>query len=362
MSHPNRKISPSSVDDQEIELIVGNSSANFSGVTSTMLQVTSFQKHMINLRIMGKHFVSDPAMTITFWEVAKMCRRPLSNGKWRIFHARRVDEMIQGVILKYVFRAKIKLVFSSAAQRERSPSTVWLSNKMDAVIAMSNRSAKYLNKPPAKINLHGVQIDNYAPAENKEKAWQSLGYGGKYGIGILGRVREQKGVHLFVEACIKILPKYPDVNAVVVGAISSSNKEFVNQLKEKVLEAGLTDRIIFTGELPFEQIPKIFSALSLVSALSYNEGFGLTVPEAMSAGAAVLATQAGAWEDIVRPGIDGYIVPTQDQQSVTEHMDLLLSDMDKLAEMGKAGREHVVKNFKVEDEARNLVEFFRSLQ
>jgi glycosyltransferase involved in cell wall biosynthesis len=207
-----------------------------------------------------------------------------------------------------------------------------------------------------------VQIDNYTPAENKQKAWQSLGYGGKYGIGILGRVREQKGVHLFVEACIKILPKYPDVNAVVVGAISPSNQAFVNQLKEKVSEAGLTDRIIFTGELPFEQIPSIFSALSLVSALSYNEGFGLTVPEAMSAGAAVLATQAGAWEDIVRPGIDGYIVPIKDQQAVIEKIDLLLSDMAKLEEMGKAGREHIVKNFKVEDEARNLVDFFRALQ
>tara|TARA_Y100000296_G_scaffold66524_1_gene78612 strand:+ start:2163 stop:3251 length:1089 start_codon:yes stop_codon:yes gene_type:complete len=362
MSHPNNKMSPSNLDNQEIELIVGNSSANFSGVTSTMLQVTSIQKRMINLRIMGRHFVSDPSMTITFWEVVKMCRRPLSNGKWRIFHARRVDEMIQGVLLKYIFRAKIKLVFSSAAQRERSASTVWLSNRMDAIIAMSNRSAQYLNKPPSKINLHGVQIDNYTPAENKQKAWQSLGYGGKYGIGILGRVREQKGVHLFVEACIKILPKYPDVNAVVVGAISPSNQAFVNQLKEKVSEAGLTDRIIFTGELPFEQIPSIFSALSLVSALSYNEGFGLTVPEAMSAGAAVLATQAGAWEDIVRPGIDGYIVPIKDQQAVIEKIDLLLSDMDKLEEMGKAGREHIVKNFKVEDEARNLVEFFRALQ
>jgi hypothetical protein len=47
---------------------------------------------------------------------------------------------------------------------------------------------------------------------------------------------------------------------------------------------------------------------------------------------------------------------------VTEKIDLLLSDMDKLAAMGKAGREHVVQNFKVEDEARNLVEFFRTLQ
>lgn len=358
MSHPNNNL-PS---NEEVELIVGNSNSNFSGVTSTMLQVTSIQKDMMNLRIMGKHFVPDPSLVISFWDVVKMCRKPLSNGKWRIFHARRVDEMIQGVILKYLFGAKIKLVFSSAAQRKRSGFTVWLSNRMDAVIAMSNRSASFLNKPPAKINLHGVQTKNYLPAENKQEAWQSLGYGGKYGIGILGRVREQKGVHLFVEACIEVLPKYPDVNAVVVGAISSSNQEFVNQLKDKINRAGLAERIIFTGELPFEQIPKIFSALSLVSALSYNEGFGLTVPEAMSAGAAVLATQAGAWEDIIRPGVDGYIVPTKNQKAVTEKVDLLLSDMDKLAAMGKAGREHVVQNFKVEDEARNLVEFFRTLQ
>jgi mannosyltransferase len=45
-----------------------------------------------------------------------MCRTPLKNGKWRVFLARRVDEMIQGVLLKYLFGAKIKLVFSCATQ------------------------------------------------------------------------------------------------------------------------------------------------------------------------------------------------------------------------------------------------------
>lgn len=78
----------------------------------------------------------------------------------------------------------------------------------------------------------------------------------------------------------------------------------------------------------------------------------------MSAGAAVLATQAGAWEDIVRPGVDGYIVPTKDQQAVTEKMDLLLSDMDKLAEMGKAGREHVVKILKLKMKQETWLSFF----
>ncbi|WP_339725783.1 glycosyltransferase family 4 protein [uncultured Paraglaciecola sp.] len=346
----------------EVELIIGNSNSNFSGVTSTMLQVMSYQKNMLNLRIMGSHFLPDQTLAISFWETAKMCRRPLKNGKWRIFHARRVDEMIQGLLLKYLFRAKIKLVFSSAAQRTRSASTVWLTRKMDAVIAVSKRSAGFLCDPPDLINPHGVQVNDYLPAKDKQQAWAELGYGGKYGIGILGRVRKQKGVHLLVNACIELFDKYPEYHCVVVGAISSSNKEFVEQLKSKAAQANMTDRITFTGELPFEQIPRIFSALSLVSALSDNEGFGLTVLEAMSSGAAVLATEAGAWEEIVRPAIDGYIVPVNNQQAVTEKMDLMLSNPEKLAQMGIEGRKRVESHYRVEDEATRLIEFFRSLQ
>jgi glycosyltransferase involved in cell wall biosynthesis len=346
----------------EIELIIGNSNSKFSGVTSTMLQVMYYQKEWINLRIMGTHFLPEPALAISFLETAKLCRVPLKNGKWRIFHARRVDEMIQGILLKCLFRAKIKLVFSSAAQRKRSVSTVWLTRKMDAVIAVSKRSAGFLCDPPNLVNPHGVQVNDYLPAKDKQQAWADLGFGGKYGVGILGRVRKQKGVHLLVEACIQLFDKYPDYHCVVVGAISSSNKEFVEQLKIKAAQANMTNRITFTGELPFEQIPTIFSALSLVSALSDNEGFGLTVLEAMSSGAAVLVTEAGAWEEIVRPEVDGYIVPVNDQQAVIEKMDLLLSDIVQLEKMGMEGRKRVEASYRVEDEATRLIEFFRTLQ
>lgn len=346
----------------EIELIIANSNSNFSGVTSTMLQVMPHQRKLVNLRIMGKHFLPDSALAISFWQTAVMCRQPLKNGKWRIFHTRRVDEMIQGVILKYLFRAKIKLVFSSAAQRKRSCLTVWLSRRMDAVLAMSHRSAAFLAVPPVFISPHGVQVDDYFPAKDKQQAWAELGYGGKYGIGMFGRVRKQKGVHLFVDTCIELLGKYPDYNAVVVGAISSVNQGWVKSLKEKIAQAGLSTRITFTGELPFEQIPKILSAMSLVSALSENEGFGLTVLEAMSSGAAVLATEAGAWKDIIRPNIDGYIVPINDQQAVTKNIELMLSEPEKLAQMGIEGRKRVESHYRVEDEATRLIEFFRTLQ
>ena len=95
--------------DKEIELIIGNSNSNFSGVTSTMLQLLSIQKKLINLRVMGKHHLPDESLSITFWQVAKLCITPLSGGRFRVFHARRVDEMIQALILKHIFRAKIKI-------------------------------------------------------------------------------------------------------------------------------------------------------------------------------------------------------------------------------------------------------------
>lgn len=355
------------IDQNEIELIIGNSNANFSGVTSTMLQLLSEQQKLINLRVMGKHHLPDESLNISFWQVAKLCRTPLSDGRYRIFHARRVDEMIQALILKHVFRAKIKIVFSSAAQRNRSGSTKWLTDKMDAVLAMCKASASYLHKEPDGIIYHGVKTDVYTPPENKEAAWQALNllpetlFKGKHGIAILGRVREQKGVHLFVRSCINLLAKYPDYTAVVVGSISSSNESFVKELQAEIDNAGFSERIIFAGEQNFADIPSIFSALSLVVALSDNEGFGLTILEAMSSGTAVLASEAGAWPEVVRSGQDGYVVPINDLPAVIEKMDLLLSDEQQLEQMGINGRERVLAHYSVQREAKQLVKFFRQL-
>lgn len=129
--------------EEEISLILGNSNPNFSGVTSTMLQVSAEQRKWVNLRIMGKHHLTDPDLYISFWDTVRLCRKPLKNGKFRVFHARRVDEMLQALVLRYLFRCKLKIVFSSAAQRKRSGSTVWITRKMDAVVAVSQRSAGF---------------------------------------------------------------------------------------------------------------------------------------------------------------------------------------------------------------------------
>jgi mannosyltransferase len=139
------------------------------------------------------------------------------------------------------------------------------------------------------------------------------------------------------------------------------HKKFTEQLRQNIAQSNLSERIVFVGEQDFSDIPRIFSSLSLVVALSENEGFGLTVLEAMSSGVAVLASDAGAWPEIIRNGIDGYVVPVNDLPAVKQKMSLLLSDEAKLDEMGLAGRQRVESHYSVEREAKEITTFLKTL-
>ena len=118
---------------------------------------------------------------------------------------------------------------------------------MDAVLSTCQAAAQYLDKPPAAIIPHGINTNVYFPTENRQASWKELDLPGTWGIGILGRVRKQKGVHLFVRACIATLPAHPDLTAVIVGAITKDNENFVTQLQQEIKDAGLNERILFLG-------------------------------------------------------------------------------------------------------------------
>jgi len=345
-----------------IEVILGNSNSRFSGVTSTMLQTLQIQKELVGIRVMGKHHLPDAQLAISFTEVIKLCRKPLSNGKHRVFHARRNDEMIQALILKHLFGSKIHIIFTSTAQRYHSGLTRWLMSKMDAIISTCDAAASYLKTPADIIINHGVQTESYYPAENKQALWQQHGFSGEYGIGIFGRVREQKGVHLFVNACIEAFKLHPEYTAIIVGAISTDNQTFVDELKNKIAKQSLEDRILFLGEQPFEKIPSLIRSVSVLAALSDNEGFGLTPLEALASSTAVLTTKAGAWPEIVENGVNGFIENVNDQQAITATLSNMLDTPEHLDAMGKNGRKQVLEKYTAEQEAHKLCDFYRQIQ
>jgi mannosyltransferase len=267
--------------------------------------------------------------------------------------------MIVGVALR-TLGWPLKLVFTSAAQRHHTWITRWLIRRMDAIIATSDISASFL-KRPATVIPHGVDTDIYAPPADRVAALAQSGLPGRYAIGCFGRVRAQKGSDVFVEAMCRLLPRYPDFTAVMVGAITPEQSGFANDLKTRIEAAGLQSRIVITGELAIEEVQRWYRRLTIYAFTSRNEGFGLTLIEAMAVGAALVASRAGAAELVVEDGVTGVLTPSGDVDALVAALEPLMRDPTSAAAMGARGRARVLTKFSLDAEAAAIAAIYRGL-
>jgi mannosyltransferase len=348
------------ISKSEIEIIIPNLNSRYSGVTSAVASVVPHQAKDFGFAQTGYRLPLDiPFLGLR--ELLQLTARPLPGGNPRIFHARRNIEMLAGLVLRNIFRRKLHLVFTSAAQRRHSAWTRFLYRRMDTLISTSPRSASFLHSPVKAIVPHGVDTEIFQPAGDRARAWAESGAPGRCGAGIFGRVRPQKGVEEFVDALCRVLPRYPDFTAVIVGETTPQFAAFEARLKKKTREQGLENRFIWPGKLPTEEVRKWFQRVSLVAAVSRNEGFGLTCLEAMASGAAVVGTQTGAFDMIIRDGVDGLVVPCGDTAAIAGAFDRLLSSPDELTRMGASARRRVCDSFSIQREAECLNTVYRGI-
>jgi mannosyltransferase len=339
---------------RQLQLIVPNLHRRYSGVTATNRMVAPRLAKLFRAAWLGSD-APDGITRMAAADLLKLWRRrtPL------IWHARRNDEMIFGVLLK-ALGWPLKLVFTSAAQRHHSRLTRWLIRKMDAIIATSDISASYL-KRQATVVPHGVDTDRYVPPADRAAAFAEAVLPGRYAIGCFGRVRAQKGTDVFVDAMCQLLPRYPHFSAVIVGAITIDQAAFANELKKQIETAGLSSRIVMTGELPIEELPRWYRRLTIYAFTSRNEGFGLTLLEAMSSGAALVASRAGAAELAVEDGVTGMLTPPGDVDALVAALEPLLRDPAAAAAMGARARTRVIEKFSLDAEANSIAEVYRAL-
>ena len=338
----------------DLQLIVPNLHGRYSGVTATNRMVAPKLAKMFRAAWLGPD-APEGIVAIGFVGLLKLWRRrsPL------IWHARRNNEMIAGVVLR-ALGWPLKLVFTSAAQRHHSWITRWLIRRMDAVIATSALSASFL-KREADIVMHGVDTAVYAPPPDRAKAFAESGLPGRYAIGCFGRVRAQKGSDVFVDAMCALLPRYPDFTAVVVGAIVPEQQVFASGLRRRIEAAGLQSRIVITGELAIEEVQRWYQRLTIYAFTSRNEGFGLTLIEAMAAGSALVAARTGAAEFVVEDGVTGVLTPPGDADALAAALEPLMQDPARAAAMGKRARTRVLEKFSLDAEAAAIANVYRRL-
>ena len=355
--HSDRKASrPDVLDMSRVEVVAPNLKFRLSGVTSTIVQLVPVQARTIGIATIGPG-LPDSLPKMRWWQLPGLLSRPAS-GRRRIWHARRNTEMVAGLVLKWVFRAPVHLLFTSAAQRSHQPFTKWLIGRMDAVIATSARSGSYLDVPH-EVVMHGIDLDLFHPPGTNEDDFTAAGLPGRFAIGCFGRVREQKGTDLFVDAMIQLLPQFPDWTAVIAGRVTVENRAFAQTLQDKIDKAGLSDRIVLLGEVP--DVKLWFRRLSLYVAPSRNEGFGLTPLEAMASETPVVASDAGAYAEMVVPGETGAVVPAGDGEALTAAIRPYLADPSRAKTEGRQALAHVRQHFPLAREAEGIARVYDRL-
>lgn len=295
---------------------------------------------------------------IHWWQIPALLLKP-QGRPFRIWHARRNPEMLAGIVLKHVFRAPLRLVFTSASQRNHTRYTRWLIRRMDAVIATSHKSASYL-KVDNTVIMHGVDTDRFSPAQDKAEAIRAVRLDpSQYYIGCFGRIRHQKGTDLFVDTMIRLLPERLEWSAIILGRTTSSHARFEAELRDRITEAGLSDRILFLGEQP--DIPSYYRALTLFVAPQRWEGFGLTPLEAMATGIPVVATDVGAFPELIEPEMTGTIIPSDDLDAMSAAVANWMDDETRRNRASHAARDLIRSKFQLQGEAERILSVYEAL-
>lgn len=347
-------------DNSAIEIIAPNLNRRLSGVTSTIVRLVPVQAKKTGIVSFGVG-LPDFVPRISLMRLLRLGYTKTASGKKRIWHARRNLEMLLGLFLKTVLRHPYKLVFTSASQRQHSAYTRFLIRQMDFVIATSAATANYLTVPNQVI-LHGIPLDDFAPTPDIQQARLDKKIPGDFVIGCFGRIRKQKGTDVFVDAMIQLLPEHPGATAIVMGRATESHTGFLAQLQEKVSNAGLSDRILFPGEVPVHEISQWYKTLSLFIAPQRWEGFGLTPLEAMGCAVPVIATKVGAFPELVIEGENGKLIDAGNIEQMVTAAQTYISDPELTRIEGQNALNHVHQHFSIDREAGQILDVYAKVQ
>lgn len=240
-------------------------------------------------------------------------------------------------------------VFSGYFDRWQTALYLWIeralariSTRLVAITPRQRDELLTLGIAPARkiVEIHlGLDLDDFRIPIDRLSARAALGLHAEGPIvGLVARLVPIKDVTTFLRAVAALRERVPGVRAVVVG-----DGEERGALEELATKVGLTHTCRFLGWRA--DMPNVYAALDVLALSSRNEGSPVSVIEAMAAGRPVVATRVGGVPDVVRDGVDGYLVSPADPAAMADALARLLTDEALRVEMGGAARAAVYPRF-----------------
>lgn len=222
----------------------------------------------------------------------------------------------------------------------------WFYNQMDEIRTPTREYAKILaerdiSAPKMGLLRRGIEIDHFAPyADRKSYLRSKSSY--KEGITLMyaGRISKDKSLALLADVYIATLKDHPDLNLIICG-----NGPYLSELKE-ILKT--YPRVIFTGAVSRDILPKLYNAADFFVFPSVTDTYGMVILESLACGLPALVSNHGGPKEILEDGSSGFVVPDQKVHTwhryLSDAVNMIHQDPDSYSAMRKKARQRVINS------------------
>ena len=224
-----------------------------------------------------------------------------------------------------------------------------VARRLEHIITVSEMAKHHITEVfgvPAsrlKVIYNGIDTTMFSPGEDIRREDNMI-------LMVMSRDTIVKGLRFLLEALAELRKKH-DLRLVVVGRTMGDG------VTEKLMDKlGITGSVTFYNQIDTDELIRLYRTATIVAVPSTYEGFGLPAAEAMSCGAPVVSTMAGALPEIV--GDAGILVPPADSKALVDAIEGLIENPCRLYELSGLGRKRIIEQFSWKDAAKKTADVY----
>ena len=236
-------------------------------------------------------------------------------------------------------------------------------NQCDLLVAPTPGILDYLQKeqmkPPIQVMPTGIPMENFLPEQESVAAIRQQYLGtADYLTCTVSRLAKEKNLDFQIRglSCLKRLLKKKGrtFRHMIIGD-GPEKKKLICQIEE----LGLTENIIFIGNVDNQEIKNYQAAADAFLFTSKSETQGIVLLEAMAVGNPVVAVEVSGVRDVVKDGVNGYLTE-EDTYWWAERTRMVLEEVAKREQLSQAARE-TAESYSEEEVARQAEQYYRNV-